>query len=50
VIDGQQRLLATKELGIKELPCLIIPEKYALNLMELNVEKTDVLKRKSISL
>lgn len=47
VIDGQQRLLAAKELGIKELPCMIIPEKFALNLMELNVEKHMSLREKA---
>ena len=47
VVDGQQRLLAAKELGIKELPCLIIPERYALNLMELNVEKQMSLREKA---
>jgi len=39
IIDGQHRFLAAKELGIKELPAIIVPEKYAHNLMELNVEK-----------
>jgi len=47
VIDGQQRLLAAKELGIKELPCVIIPKNYAHNLMELNVEKQMSLREKS---
>jgi len=39
IIDGQHRFLAAKELGIKKLPTIIIPERYAHNLMELNVEK-----------
>lgn len=47
VIDGQQRLLAAKELGIKELPCIVVPEKYAMNLMELNVEKQMPLREKA---
>jgi ParB family chromosome partitioning protein len=47
VIDGQQRLLAAKELGIKELPCIVVPEKYAMNLMELNVEKQMSLREKA---
>lgn len=47
VIDGQHRLLAAKELGIKELPCIIIPEKYAYDLMELNVEKQMSLREKA---
>lgn len=47
VIDGQQRLLAAKELGISELPSIVIPEKYALNLMELNIEKQMSLREKA---
>jgi len=47
VIDGQQRLLAAKEVGIKELPCVIIPEKYARSLMKLNIEKQMSLREKS---
>ena len=46
IIDGQHRFLAAKELGINELPCIIIPDKYANELMELNVEKTMSLKEK----
>lgn len=46
IIDGQHRFLAAKELGIKELPCIVIPNKYANELMELNVEKTMSLKEK----
>ncbi|MER3602326.1 MAG: hypothetical protein C4339_06410 [Nitrososphaerota archaeon] len=47
VIDGQHRLLAAKMLGAKLLPCLVIPEKYAVKLMELNVEKTMNLREKA---
>jgi len=47
VIDGQHRFLAAKEVGIKELPVVIIPEKYAHNLMELNVEKQMSLREKA---
>lgn len=47
VIDGQQRLLAAKEVGIKELLCVIIPEKYARSLMKLNIEKQMSLREKS---
>lgn len=46
IIDGQHRFLAAKEIGIKELPCIVIPNKYANELMELNVEKTMSLKEK----
>ena len=47
VIDGQQRLLAAKELGIKALPCVLVPERYAHQLMELNVEKSMSLREKA---
>jgi len=47
VIDGQHRFLAAKELGIRKLPAIVIPEKYAHNLMELNVEKQMALREKA---
>jgi len=47
IIDGQHRFLAAKELGIKELSAIIIPEKYAHNLMELNVEKQMSLRERA---
>jgi len=39
--------LAAKELGIKKLPAIVIPEKYAHNLMELNVERQMALRDKA---
>lgn len=47
IVDGQHRFLAAKELGIKEIPLIVIPEKYAHDLMELNVEKQMSLREKS---
>lgn len=47
IIDGQHRFLAAKELGIKQLPAIIIPEKYAHELMELNIEKQMSLREKA---
>ncbi|MEM0172561.1 MAG: ParB N-terminal domain-containing protein [Thermoproteota archaeon] len=47
IIDGQHRFLAAKELGIKQLPAIVIPEKYAHQLMELNVEKQMSLREKA---
>jgi len=46
IVDGQHRYLAAKEMGIEKLPCIIIPEKYANQLMELNVEKVMSLREK----
>lgn len=47
IVDGQHRFLAAKELGVRELPLIVIPEKYAHDLMELNVEKQMSLREKS---
>ena len=47
VIDGQHRYLAAKEMGIEELPCIIIPDTYAHELMELNTEKQMTLREKA---
>jgi ParB family chromosome partitioning protein len=47
IIDGQHRFLAAKELGLKELPAIMVPDKYAHNLMELNVEKQMSLRDKA---
>lgn len=47
IIDGQHRYLAARELGIKELPCILVPEKLAFELMELNVEKQMSIKEKA---
>lgn len=47
IIDGQHRLLAAKELGINELPCVVIPSKYVHDLMELNIEKQMSLREKA---
>ncbi len=47
IIDGQHRYLAAKELGIEQIPCIIIPQEYAKKMMELNVEKTMNFREKS---
>lgn len=47
IIDGQHRYLAARELGIKEIPCVIVPEGLAFDLMELNVEKQMSLREKA---
>jgi len=47
IIDGQHRFLAAKELGLKELPCIVIPAKYMHDLMELNIEKHMSIREKT---
>lgn len=39
IIDGQHRFLAAKELGIRELPAIVVPEKLAQLMMNFNIEK-----------
>ncbi len=39
IIDGQHRFLAAKELGIKELPVIIVPDHLAKLMMNFNIEK-----------
>ena len=46
VIDGQHRLLAARNMGIEQLPCIIVPDKFANELMEFNIEKTMTLREK----
>lgn len=46
IIDGQHRFLAAKEARLTNLPCVRLPDQYAHNLMELNVEKQMNLREK----
>ncbi|MCS7183956.1 MAG: ParB N-terminal domain-containing protein [Patescibacteria group bacterium] len=39
IIDGQHRYLAAQELGIKELPVIIVPQRLAQLMMNFNIEK-----------
>ena len=47
IIDGQHRYLAGKKAGIKQYPCVVIPEKYSHQLMELNIEKQMSLRERA---
>ncbi len=47
IIDGQHRFLAAKELGIHELPVIVVPEKLAQLMMNLNIEKELNIREKS---
>jgi ParB family chromosome partitioning protein len=46
VIDGQHRLEAAREVGIRKLPVLVVPERLAPRMMNLNVEKDLNLREK----
>jgi ParB family transcriptional regulator, chromosome partitioning protein len=39
VIDGQHRLQAAREVGLRRLPVLVVPQRLAPRMMNLNVEK-----------
>jgi ParB family chromosome partitioning protein len=39
IIDGQHRLEAAREVGLRRLPVLVVPERLATRMMNLNVEK-----------
>ena len=47
VIDGQHRLLAAQELGLKQLPAVIVPEEIARRMLALNVEKEPNIRERS---
>jgi len=47
IIDGQHRYLAAKELGIREIPAIVVPQKIAQLMMNLNIEKELNIREKS---
>ncbi|MCS7213660.1 MAG: ParB/RepB/Spo0J family partition protein [Candidatus Calescibacterium sp.] len=47
ILDGQHRYLACLDLGIRKLPCVIIPWEYATLMINLNIEKQPNIKEKS---
>jgi ParB family chromosome partitioning protein len=47
IIDGQHRYLAAKELGIREIPAIVVPQKLAQLMMNLNIEKELNIREKS---
>jgi ParB family transcriptional regulator, chromosome partitioning protein len=48
VIDGQHRLQAAREVGVKNLPVLIVPPRLASRMMNLNVEKDLNIREKAV--
>jgi ParB family chromosome partitioning protein len=47
VIDGQHRLLAAKELGLRRVPVVIAPRSAARRMLTLNVEKEPNIRERS---
>src|SRR5260370_5967053 len=47
VIDGQHRLLAARELGLRRLPAVIAPRSVARRMLTLNVEKEPNIRERS---
>lgn len=48
VIDGQHRLQAAREVGIRKLPVLVVPARVAPRMMNLNVEKDLNIREKAV--
>lgn len=47
ILDGQHRYLACLDLGIRKIPCVVIPWEYATLMINLNIEKQPNIKEKS---
>ncbi|GIW67590.1 MAG: chromosome partitioning protein ParB [Candidatus Parcubacteria bacterium] len=47
IIDGQHRYLAAKELGIREIPAIVVPQRLAQLMMNFNIEKELNIREKS---
>jgi ParB family chromosome partitioning protein len=48
VIDGQHRLQAAREVGVRKLPVLVVPRRLATRMMNLNVEKDLNIREKAV--
>lgn len=48
VIDGQHRLHAAREVGLKKVPVLVVPARLASRMMNLNVEKDLNIREKAV--
>ena len=48
VIDGQHRLQAAREVGVRKLPVLVVPPRLAPRMMNLNVEKDLNIREKAV--
>ncbi|MEX0666102.1 MAG: ParB N-terminal domain-containing protein [Acidimicrobiia bacterium] len=47
IIDGQHRFLAAQELGLRQLPAVIVPRDMARRMLTLNVEKEPNIRERS---
>ena len=47
IIDGQHRFLAAKEVGLRQLPAVIVPRDLARRMLTLNVEKEPNIRERS---
>ena len=47
IIDGQHRFLAAQELGLKNIPAIVVPESFARRMLTLNVEKEPNIRERS---
>ncbi|MCS7173190.1 MAG: ParB/RepB/Spo0J family partition protein [Armatimonadetes bacterium] len=47
IIDGQHRFLAARQLGLRELPVIVVPESLAERMMNLNIEKEPNIREKA---
>jgi ParB family chromosome partitioning protein len=47
IIDGQHRFLAAQDLGLKQLPVVVVPEEIARRMLSLNVEKEPNIRERS---
>jgi len=51
IIDGQHRFTAGSELGVKEFPVVVVPDRLARRMMSLNIEQTlNIRERAAVSL
>jgi ParB family chromosome partitioning protein len=48
VIDGQHRLHAAREVGLRKVPVLVVPARLAPRMMNLNVEKDLNIREKAV--
>src|SRR5947207_14700582 len=47
IIDGQHRFQAAADLGVKEFPVVVVPEKLTRRMMSLNIEQALNLRERS---